>query len=377
MIRSRLLKHNLFATVGRVIGRHIVVVGLGCFFAANSVAQEPARTITLSGDELRTKIRVWHEPYYPTVARVARAEGAVEVELVIDEQGNVTSAKIISGHSLLQTYTLEAAKSWKFHPTIVDGTPVRVQGRITHTYSLTDPTPIEKTIAELRIAVRKELNSAKARHELGAAYFEALRYDEAITQLTEATRLDPKYVEAHLKLGHAYTRKHSYDKALASFAKAAELDPSSSESWQGLGLTYMHFEKYEDAIGALKKSLEVEGPIISSYFLIGRCYVLLDRPSEAVEFCQQGLARDPESDAGHYVLGEALLMLKRYREAIAEFHTALKLSEGPGKAQIIYHLGLAYLRSGDRKSAQHQYEILNKQSSGLAARLMQEIRTYK
>ncbi len=367
----------LFAILSRAVGHHIVLLGLCCLFVSHTVAQEAARTITLNGDELLKKVKVWHEPYYPTVARVARVEGPVEVELTIDEEGNVTSARVISGHPLLKAFVLEAAQTWKFNPIMVDGIAVRVQGRIIHTYSLSDPTPIEKTIDELRKVVREKPNSAEARYELGAAYFEALRYPEAVTQLTEAIRLDPKHAEVHLKLGHVYSRTHSYDKALASFTKASELDPDSSEPWHALGLTYMHFEKYEDAIRMFEKSLKVEGPILTSYFLIGKCYVLLERPSEAVRFSQQGLAKYPESDMGHYVLGEAFLMLKRYRQAIAEFQVVLKLSEGPGKSQTLYHLGLAYIRSGDEKSALQQYEILKKSREDLADLLMQEIQTHR
>jgi protein TonB len=61
----------------------------------------------------------WHEPVFPPIARQANVGGPVVVELVIDEQGNVTSARIVSGHPLLQAPLLQAARTWKFNPVLI------------------------------------------------------------------------------------------------------------------------------------------------------------------------------------------------------------------------------------------------------------------
>lgn len=53
-------------------------------------------------------------PILPPIARQARVESAVEVEVKIDESGNVSSAKVISGHPLVQNACETAARKWKF-----------------------------------------------------------------------------------------------------------------------------------------------------------------------------------------------------------------------------------------------------------------------
>src|SRR5215469_4875699 len=42
------------------------------------------------------------QPEYPPLAKAARVSGRVVVEVTVDELGNVTSARAISGHPLLK-----------------------------------------------------------------------------------------------------------------------------------------------------------------------------------------------------------------------------------------------------------------------------------
>lgn len=70
-------------------------------------------------------------PSYPSMARESRALGDVQISIVIDEKGKVIEAKVVSGDRLLRRTSLEAAKRWKFNPTFLNGTPIKVQGILT------------------------------------------------------------------------------------------------------------------------------------------------------------------------------------------------------------------------------------------------------
>jgi periplasmic protein TonB len=73
------------------------------------------------------------EPDYPPIARAARAEGVVEVDAVIDEQGNVIQARAVSGPGLLMAAAVRAVAQWKYEPTYLDGTPVAIRMQV-HVY---------------------------------------------------------------------------------------------------------------------------------------------------------------------------------------------------------------------------------------------------
>ena len=70
------------------------------------------------------------EEVYPPIARAANATGTVNVAVTVDENGNVVSAKAISGHPLLQQAAVNAACQARFSPTRLSGQAVRLKGTL-------------------------------------------------------------------------------------------------------------------------------------------------------------------------------------------------------------------------------------------------------
>jgi len=64
---------------------------------------------------------------YPPIARQAHVSGTVVIEAVIDDQGNVTQVKVVSGPALLLNAALKAVSERKYQPTILDGMPVSIR----------------------------------------------------------------------------------------------------------------------------------------------------------------------------------------------------------------------------------------------------------
>jgi TonB family protein len=66
-------------------------------------------------------------PNYPVLAIQARIEGNVELQLTVDPaNGEVRSAAALSGHQLLKSSAIEAAKQWRFEPNSVASGSVTV-----------------------------------------------------------------------------------------------------------------------------------------------------------------------------------------------------------------------------------------------------------
>ena len=75
-------------------------------------------------------------PIYPEEAKAKKIEGQVSVEIVIGEDGNVISARPVSGPELLQGAAKDAALKARFEPTVVDGKPAKVSGTMTYKFVL-------------------------------------------------------------------------------------------------------------------------------------------------------------------------------------------------------------------------------------------------
>ena len=76
------------------------------------------------------------KPPYPAPAKAVRASGDVNVQVTIDEKGNVISANAVTGHMLLRQVSEQAARAAKFSPTILGGQPVKVTGLIVYKFAV-------------------------------------------------------------------------------------------------------------------------------------------------------------------------------------------------------------------------------------------------
>jgi len=75
-------------------------------------------------------------PFYPTIERQRRTEGLVTVEVTLDEEGKVDSAKAVSGPRGLRQAAEDAVRKSKFKPVIVGEKPVKATGFINFNFKL-------------------------------------------------------------------------------------------------------------------------------------------------------------------------------------------------------------------------------------------------
>ncbi len=85
-----------------------------------------------------SSLRVMHqEPlHYPTLARLAKVQGAVELLMTIDTQGRPTAVEVLAGAPQLQAEALRSARCWRFVPATLNGQPVSARFRLTINFRL-------------------------------------------------------------------------------------------------------------------------------------------------------------------------------------------------------------------------------------------------
>ena len=95
---------------------------------------KPTPHAPISGGVLNGKALRLVQPTYPPIAKSAHASGQVRVQILLDENGNVISASVVSGHPLLAAAALAAARASKWTPTKLSGQPVKVSGFIIYNF---------------------------------------------------------------------------------------------------------------------------------------------------------------------------------------------------------------------------------------------------
>lgn len=99
-------------------------------------APKPLRPIRIGGNVKPPRLIYGPSPVYPTIAKIARIQGDVIIDAVIDTRGRVVQMHFLSGPALLINAAMNAVSQWKYQPTLLNGEPVAVEFRVTVQFQL-------------------------------------------------------------------------------------------------------------------------------------------------------------------------------------------------------------------------------------------------
>jgi protein TonB len=98
---------------------------------STSHRNEPAAPIPIGGDVKAAKLIKSVPPVYPPMARSQHVSGNVQIDALIDADGNVGAMKVLSGPALLRDAALQSLKQWKYQPAELDGKPTSMHLTVT------------------------------------------------------------------------------------------------------------------------------------------------------------------------------------------------------------------------------------------------------
>ena len=94
-------------------------------------AYDTTPAVRVRGNIREPKMIKHVEPAYPEVARQAKIEGYVIIQLIIKKDGTIADAKVLGGQHVFLEAALAAVKQWQYTPTTLDGVPVEVIMNVT------------------------------------------------------------------------------------------------------------------------------------------------------------------------------------------------------------------------------------------------------
>lgn len=100
---------------------------LPCERGRRLLRDEQKKVVVLDPEAMKERATRRVAPKYP---RTCRCEGAITVDVVVNEKGHVVCVDVRAGNPLLRGVSIVAAKQWQFEPMLVDGKPVSFKGRL-------------------------------------------------------------------------------------------------------------------------------------------------------------------------------------------------------------------------------------------------------
>ncbi|MGA2071311.1 MAG: tetratricopeptide repeat protein, partial [Sedimentisphaerales bacterium] len=199
----------------------------------------------------------------------------------------------------------------------------------------------------------KAPNASPPRYNLGVAYGELGRYQEAIEALKQAIRIKPDLAEAHYNLGNAYNSLGRYQDAIESYKQAIRIKPDYAEAYDNLGNAYLELSRYQDAVEAYKQAIRIKPDYAEVHYNLGNTYSSLGRYQDAIEDYKQAIRINPDYSEAYYNLGVACGKVGHRQEEVEAYKQAIRIK--PDYAKAYCNLGVAYDDLGRRQEAIEAY----------------------
>jgi tetratricopeptide (TPR) repeat protein/predicted Ser/Thr protein kinase len=211
------------------------------------------------------------------------------------------------------------------------------------------PPQYNEAIRFLTAAVALRKRSPGARLNLGVAFLNKGRLDDAISIFRKVTALNPEYAAAHHNLGVVFLRKGRLDKAAAAFRKVSLLKPKDARAHYNLGRALGMQGDNAAAADSFRRSLALNPKDAKAWCDLGNVLWVQGEAAAAADCFRRTLRIDPKDDRAHHNLGNALWALGDLAGAADSFRRALRVKPEDAEAQC--NLGHVLLRQGDLRPA--------------------------
>lgn len=96
----------------------------------------PLKKVSISSGVMAGNLLEKTMPQYPAIARATRTQGTVVVQATISQAGLIENLRVISGPPILQQAAVDAIRSWRYKPYLLNGVPVEVETTINIVFNL-------------------------------------------------------------------------------------------------------------------------------------------------------------------------------------------------------------------------------------------------
>lgn len=228
----------------------------------------------------------------------------------------------------------------------------------------------DDAIAEYKNAIGLDSHLAQAYRALSRVYADRALFEEAITTLKKSRSINPsddssdglldqvlsKYAQACLDKGAEAYLGGNKDEGYQLLKRAIELRPELPYPYYTIAGFYYSDGEYSAAEAALNSALQIDDNFFPAHKLLGDVYFAQGKLAKAHGHYMKALTADDSDPGLYHSLGLALMGLERYSEALPYLRRAVELA--PQNANMLYSLASVYRDSGQFQDAIREYSKL-------------------
>ncbi len=104
--------------------------------AARRYKAAPPKKVNISAGVAMGMLIQKTQPIYPPIAKAARVSGTVVLQATISKTGTIENLQVVSGPAMLQQAALDAVRTWRYRPYLLNNEPVEVETTVNVIFTL-------------------------------------------------------------------------------------------------------------------------------------------------------------------------------------------------------------------------------------------------
>ncbi|MEY4095995.1 MAG: hypothetical protein RLZZ53_3194 [Acidobacteriota bacterium] len=238
--------------------------------------------------------------------------------------------------------------------TVLDGTLMRALTENNLGTAFGERGRYDEAIAHHEKAIALKADYAPAYNNLGATLRAAGRLDEAVAQYRKALELKPDFASASYNLANAQLEQGKAADSVESFRRSLQANPNSVEAHNNLGTALAARGEIAEAIAEFRAAITLDARSVHAHRNLGNLLYDRGERAEALAHFERAIAAAPNESEALYDLATLLLQEQNFRAAEARFAAVLKIT--PDSAQAHNNLGIAIASQGRVKEALSHFE---------------------
>jgi len=149
----------------------------------------------------------------------------------------------------------------------------------------------------------KRSENASYFNNLGNAFKDQGRLDDAIACFQKAVEHNPDYAAAYNNLGNAHKFKNDLNSAVFYYQKAVQTNPQHADAYYNLGILYNENGRFQDAMSLYRLALWINPKFVEAHFNLGNTLRELGKLDEALQCYRMALEINPDYAEAYNGLG--------------------------------------------------------------------------
>jgi Tfp pilus assembly protein PilF len=150
------------------------------------------------------------------------------------------------------------------------------------------------------------LNQAVRPNNLGVAYMNQQKGEDALAQFKLAIAADPSLAVPHMNAGIVEMVLQHLPESKAELDHAAKIDPTNPRVWYNLGLLERAQSNCEASIAAFEQVIKIDPTSADAYYFLGSCYLERQNFAKAADEYREAIRINPMHPSAEFGLARAL-----------------------------------------------------------------------